>query len=110
MFEKIPGNVPGDSGECSRRLRGIFKKISGNVIKDSGNVPEDSGEYSSRIRGMFKEIPGNLNLNLFLEILLVFHQILLLNCYKTMRKKKKKRLLSDSSKKNPFFSLRQYDL
>ena len=55
---------------------------------------------------MFKEIPGNLNLNLFLEILLVFHQTLLLNCYKTMRKKKN--LLSDSSKKRQYSTTYNY--
>ena len=37
MFQKIPENLPEDSGECSRSFRGMFKKIP-------GNVPEDSGE------------------------------------------------------------------
>ena len=64
MFKKIPGNVPEDSGECSRRSRGMLLKIP-------GNVPEDS---------------GNPNFDLFLEILLVFYQILLLSCYKTIEK------------------------
>ena len=32
----IPGNGPKDSGECSRRFRGMFKKIPGNVPGDSG--------------------------------------------------------------------------
>ena len=53
MFEKIPGNVQKDSGECSKRFRVMFKKI-----------------------------PGNLNLDLFCEILLIFQQILQLNCDK----------------------------
>ena len=44
MFKKIPGNVRKDSGECSRRFRGMFKKIPGNVPEDSGNVQKDSGE------------------------------------------------------------------
>ena len=45
MLLKIPGNVPEDSGECSRRFRGIFKKIP-------GNVPEDSGECSRRFQAI----------------------------------------------------------
>ena len=39
MLEKIPENVPGDSGECyrrlwecSRRYHGMFKKIAGNAF------------------------------------------------------------------------------
>ena len=79
MLLKIPGNVPEDFRECSRKFRGMFKKIP-------GNVPKDSGECSKGFRGMFKKIPGNLNFDLFLEILLVFYQILLLNCYETMEK------------------------
>ena len=74
----IPGNVIKDSGECSRRFRGMFKKIQ-------GNVRADSGECSERFRGMFKKIAVNLNFDLFLEILLAFYQILLLNCYETMK-------------------------
>ena len=54
MLRKIPGNVRKDSGECSRRFRGMLKKIP-------GNVPEDSGEYSKRFRGMFQKIPGNVS-------------------------------------------------
>ena len=76
MFEKILGNVPEDSGECSRGFRGMFEKIP-------GNVQEDSGECSRVFRGMFERIPGNLNLDLFCEMLLIFHQILQLNCEKT---------------------------
>ena len=53
MFQKIPGNVREDSGECSRRFRGMLKKIL-----------------------------SNLNLDLFCEILLIFYQILQLNCEK----------------------------
>ena len=76
MLKKIPGNVPEDSGECSRGFRGIFEKIP-------GNVQEDSGQCFRRFRGMFEKIPGNLNLDLFCEILLIFYQILQLNCEKT---------------------------
>ena len=54
MFTRIPGNVPDDSGECSRRFQGMLMKIS-----------------------------GNLNLDLFCEMLLIFYQILQLNCEKT---------------------------
>ena len=98
MLNKILGNAQEDSGECSKRFRGMFEKIPGNVQKDSGecskrfrgmlkkipeNVPKDSGEYSKRFRGMFQKIPRNLNLDLFCEILLIFYQILQLNGVKT---------------------------
>ena len=53
MLEKIPGNVQKDSGECSRRFRGMFEKIPGNIQKDSG-------ECSKRFRGMLEKIPGNV--------------------------------------------------
>ena len=114
MFEKIPGNVIKDFRKCSRRFRGMLLKIPGNAWEDfgdwyerlgnfqgdsgeccrgfrgmfeqiPGNVRKDSGECSSRFRGMFKKIPVNLNFDFFLEILLVFHQILLLNCYEKMK-------------------------
>ena len=49
----IPGNVQEDSGECSKRFRGVLKKIPENVQKDSG-------EFSRRFWGMFKKIPGNV--------------------------------------------------
>ena len=52
MFEKIPGNVRKDSGECSRRFRGMFKRIT-------GNVQEDSGECSKRFRGILTKIREN---------------------------------------------------
>ena len=48
----IPGNVPKDSGECSNRFRGMFKKILGNVRRDFG-------ECSRGFREMFKKIPVN---------------------------------------------------
>ena len=51
MFQKIPGNVRRDSGECSRRFRGMFEEIS-------ENVEEDFGECSIGFRAMFKRIPG----------------------------------------------------
>ena len=72
MFTRIPGNFLEDSEECSH-------------FSIPGNIREDSGECSSRFRGMFKKIPMNLNSDLFLEILLDFHQILLLTCYETMK-------------------------
>ena len=98
MLNKIQGNVQQDSGECSTRFRGMFNKIPGHAQQDSGecskrfqgmlnkipgNVRKDSGECSERFRGMLKKIPGNLNLDLFCEILLIFYQILQLNCVKT---------------------------
>ena len=76
MLKKIPGNAQEDSEECSKRFRGMLKKIPGNVQKDSGKC-------SRRFRGMFEKMPGNLNLDLFCEILLIFYQILQLNCVKT---------------------------
>ena len=52
MFQRIPGNVEEDSGECSRGFQGMFLKIPGNVRKDSG-------ECSKRFREMLQKIPGN---------------------------------------------------
>ena len=34
-YFNIPGNVPKDSGECSKRFRGMLKKIPENVRRDS---------------------------------------------------------------------------
>ena len=53
-MKKIPGNVEEDSGECSRRFRGMLKNILRNVRKGSG-------ECSKRFRGMFQKIPGNVS-------------------------------------------------
>ena len=36
IFQKIPGNVQEDSGECSRRFWGMFKEIPGNAQEDFG--------------------------------------------------------------------------
>ena len=36
MFQKIPGNVRRDSGECSKRFGGMLKKIPGNAQEDFG--------------------------------------------------------------------------
>ena len=53
MLQKIPGNVEGhsgeDSGECSRKFRGMLVRIP-------GNVQEDSGECWQRFSGMLKKI------------------------------------------------------
>ena len=67
MFQKIPENVPEDSGECSRGFRGMFKKIP-------GNVQEDSGECSKRFRGILED---------FGESKFIFYQIQQLKCEKT---------------------------
>ena len=48
MFKKIPGNVQKESRKCSRRLQGICERIPGNIKKDSGIVQEDSGESKFR--------------------------------------------------------------
>ena len=66
--------------QVMRGTRGMFTWILGNLLEDSGNV------LILAFRGMLEKIPGNLNFDLFLEIFLVFHQIFLLNCYKTMEK------------------------
>ena len=44
MFKKIPRNVRRDSGECSRRFRGMFERIPGMFKKIPGNTEEDFGE------------------------------------------------------------------
>ena len=54
----------------------MFEKIP-------GTVREDFGECSSTFWGMFKIFPGILNVDLFREIFLIFYQILQLNCDKT---------------------------
>ena len=56
MLKKIPGNVPEDSGECSRRFREMLKGMQwectrifrGMFEKILGNVQEDSGESKFR--------------------------------------------------------------
>ena len=48
MFKKIPGNVRRDSGECLKRFRGMFEEIP-------GNVPEDSGECWQRFSRMLRK-------------------------------------------------------
>ena len=83
MFKRIPENVQEDSGECSRIFRVMFKKIPGNVQEDSGECSKRFRECSRRFLGMLEKNPGNLNLDLFCEILLIFHQILQLNCDRT---------------------------
>ena len=80
MLKKIPGNVPEDSRECSKKFRDMLKEIQwectrrfqGMFEKIPGNFQEDSGECSRGFQGMFKKIRGNLNLDLFYEILLIF--------------------------------------
>ena len=36
MLLEIPGNVQEDSGGSSKRLRGMFEKIAGDIGKDYG--------------------------------------------------------------------------
>ena len=45
MLKKILRNAPKDSGECSRRFRGMLKKVPGMLVKILWNAQEDSGEY-----------------------------------------------------------------
>ena len=111
MPSNIPGNVAKYTGECPQKFQWIFLNITGKVAKHSGtgyvlkhcgeccqtfwgmspnileNVAKHSGECPQKFQGIsFQKIPGNLNFDLFREILLVFCQILLLNCYKTKEK------------------------
>ena len=60
--------VTGNGMREMRGTRGMFTRISGNLLEDSGecyyfiipgNVPEDSGKCSRGFRRMFKKIPGN---------------------------------------------------
>ena len=52
-YFNIPGNVPEDSGECSKRFWGMFEEIL-------GNVQEDSGGCTRKFWGIFERIPGNV--------------------------------------------------
>ena len=53
----IPGNVQGYCRECWRSFRGMLQKIPGRMFqKMSGNVPENSRECSKRFL-CFKRIP-----------------------------------------------------
>ena len=58
MLTRIPGNLLDDSGEFSRRFRGMFQKIPVMFKKIPGNVREDLGECYQRFHGMFKKILG----------------------------------------------------
>ena len=70
MFTRIPGNLLEDSAECY-------------CFNIPGNVPGDSGDCSRRFRGVLKKVSRNLNLDLFCEFLLIFYQILQIKCEKT---------------------------
>ena len=57
------------TGNIMRGMRGMFTRISGNLLEDSGeryyfnfpgNVEEYSGECSKRFRRMLVKIPGNV--------------------------------------------------
>ena len=54
MFTMISGNLLEDSWQCSHF------NIPGNAREDSGEVPEDSGKCSERSRGMFRKIAWNV--------------------------------------------------
>ena len=63
------GTECGERGECSLGFWGISQRILGNVIfltfggmfkKILGNVQKDSGECSKRFRRMLRKIPGNV--------------------------------------------------
>ena len=66
------------SGKCCQAFWGISPSIPGNVLKHSE-------ECRQTFREMFQD-SLNLNFDLLCQILLIFYQILLLNCYKTKEK------------------------
>ena len=62
MFQKIPGNVRRDSGECSRRFRGMLNKIP-RIVGERGTECRECGECgecSRGFRGISYRIPGNV--------------------------------------------------
>ena len=71
MLPSILGNIAKHSGECR-------KTFQGNILKHSE-------ERRQTFREMFQD-SLNLNFDLLCQILLIFYQILLLNCYKTKEK------------------------
>ena len=79
MSSSILRNVLKHYGERCQTFWGIFWNIPGNVLKHSR-------ECSQTFQETFQKITGNLNFGLFREILHVFYQTLLLNCYKTKEK------------------------
>ena len=68
MLPSILGNIAKHSGECR-------KTFQGNILKHSE-------ERRQTFREMFQD-SLNLNFDLLCQILIIFYQILLLNCYKT---------------------------
>ena len=93
MSSNIPGNIAKHSQKCPPAFWEMFSNIMGNVAKHwgifwniPGNVLKHSRECSQTFQGTFQKIRGNLNFGLFREILHVFYQTLLLNCYKTKEK------------------------
>ena len=51
-YFNIPGNVEEDSGECSKRFRGM-------LVKNPGNVSKVSVECSRKFRGILAKILQN---------------------------------------------------
>ena len=49
-----------NSGECSKRFRGMLSKAPGNSIKDSGECSRRFRKCSERFRGMLSNIPENV--------------------------------------------------
>ena len=79
MFEEIPGNFRRDSGECSKRFRGIFEKIPENVSKDSG-------ECWKRFSRMLKKVERfimQLNKNRIKRYILKYDKKCALKFFKT---------------------------
>ena len=74
------------SGKYCQAFRGMSQNIPGECRKTfQGNVLKHSEECRQTFREMFQD-SLNLNFDLLCQILLIFYQILLLNCYKTKEK------------------------
>ena len=91
---KCSGNGIKDSGECSRRFQGMFKKILSNVL-------EDFRGCLRIFQGMLKKIARNLNFDLCREMLLVFYSNF---ANKLLQSDGIKHLLSNISKENIFYT------
>ena len=50
MLKKIPGNVEKDSGECSRRFREIFRKISEDAFSNNRKIKHNDISISFEIQ------------------------------------------------------------
>ena len=70
MFKSIPGNVRKDSGECSKRFRGMFEEILGNAQEDS----EECWQRFSKILKKIERFIMQLNENRIKGYILKYNQ------------------------------------